>query len=148
MSRRPVVQMTQKLHAMLAAQDAKPPTRIELPQAVEHKGAFEGPEWELQAQCQGILAHRGVRFRFHMDRPRGNMEGVPDLIFAYRPAGAKNAIPCAVELKVKGGRMMPSQEKLAEEMQLDGWNVGEAWNVDEFRAFLDDMETKIEEVGT
>ncbi len=141
MSRRPVVQSTPALLARIAAQDAKhTPTRIPLPPVIEHAGAFEGPEWKLQSDCEGILSHRGIRFRFHMDRPKGNMEGVPDLLFAFQPAGAPHAVPCAVELKVKGGDVKPHQNARMEEMRLDGWIVGEVWSVEEFRAFLDKIE--------
>ena len=141
MTRRPVVTMTPLLAAMLADQERKDvPTRIDLPTAQTREAlkskADKKAESELQSQCEALLSMRGVRFRFHMANPRGNMEGVPDLLFVYR------GVPCAVELKVKDGHFSADQDRVAEEMRLDGWHVREAWSLEQFRAILDQLENE------
>lgn len=137
------VQLTPRLAAMLASQERV--QVAEKPEPQKPSKADERAEAELQADCQAILAHRGVRFRFHMRNARGNMRGVPDELFAYRPRGQSYAIPCAWEYKVKGGRLDPEQEERIEEMRLDGWHVAVIWSVQQAKEFLDAMETNQEQ---
>ena len=95
--------------------------------------AYDGPEKELQRVCENRLTGAGVRWPIHLPPKIRALKGLPDILVCFKGR------PCAVELKVRGGRVKPEQAEALKTLAADGWRVAVCWSLRDFDEFLNNQ---------
>jgi hypothetical protein len=104
--------------------------------AQEAQEAYEvRTEKDLLRLCRQELGRRGVRVVHHLSHRAREHAGYPDLTFVYK------GVPMACELKKKDGVVSEDQEDTMAAMRLDGWRVRVCRTFEEFKAWLDEVES-------
>ena len=107
---------------------------------------YEGKEDDLQQICARYLAYSPDIFYCHVPnggkrnareaakfKRMGVRAGIPDLLI-FNPSGHYNGL--AIELKVKGGKVRPSQKEALERLNRLGWCTKVVYSFDQFEHII------------
>lgn len=99
-------------------------------------------ERELQSQIAQYLRLLGVWFdQDAMHKRRTGTRGTPDFLFAYRPIGAVDARPIAIEAKGPTGKVNEAQRDCHCDMVRNGWYVLIARSLADVQGLLRRLDT-------